>query len=258
MKTRVYIVACTFIVFVVLLWVSYLWKEKATGSSYIPPTGTEKYGLVGIEDAYDGVIYTSNYLSAWAPDWKRAPDDGTLRLCTSVLQLKNKKFVNVGWYGTQLSTSSKLTNNSEDWTLLPGGGKSREILELHDGTFAAIGSDKYIYTSPILTNDNNSWKSLEGGGKSIRLIQLHDGTFVALGGDWKMYKSTKLTNDNAFWKLIDGTDGWNDIRQLRDGTFIAIDDNSNICTSPILSGKKSNWTVLPDKTIRARSLFIYY
>jgi len=255
MNTQVCTLCCALVVFVVLLWVSYLRKEKDTGSSYKPPTGTEKYGLVGVEDPYNGLIHTSDYLSAWAPDWTRAPDGGKITYCRSVTKLKDGRFIQIGWNSSGFWSSKKLSNYESDWTPLAGSGL--DVVQLHDGTFACIGGDAKIYSTPTLTTENKFVK-LEGSGSSRRLIQLQDGTFVATGGDYKLYKSTKLTNDNAFWKQVDGSDGWNDIKQLRDGTFVAIDANWNICTSPRLSGNRANWTALPDKTIRARSLFIYY
>jgi hypothetical protein len=255
MNTRALTVIGAFVVFIVLLWVSYLRTEKATGSGYKPPSGTEKFGLVGVDKPYNGLIYTSNYLSAWAPDWKRAPDGGNPTYCTKAMKLKDGRFIQVGYNSGGFWASNKLSNSGSDWKPLAGSGS--DVLQLHDGTFAVCGGGGTIFTSQTLTAENR-FVRLPGSGSSRRLIQLQDGTFVATGGDYKLYTSTILTNDNAFWKATDGRDSWNDIKQLRDGTFVAIDANWNICTCPRLSGNRANWTALPDKSIRARSLFIYY
>lgn len=260
MNTRACVVVCAFVVFIVLLWVSYLKKEHTSGplivESYIPyPLPLkEKYGLVGVDGAYNGFIYTSDYLSAWAPDWKRAPDDGNPTRCVSATKFKDGTFLQVGYNSGGFWVSTRLSNNGSDWKSIAGSGS--DVVQLHDGTFAAVGGGR-IHTSPTMTAVNRFTK-LGGSGSTRRLIQLQDGTFAATGGDYKLYTSTVLTNDNAYWKLTDGTDGWNDIKQLRDGTFVAIDGNWNICTCPRLSGNRANWTALPDKSIRARSLFIYY
>jgi len=255
MNTQVCTLCCALVVFVVLLWVSYLRKEKDTGSSYEPPTGTEKYGLVGRDGDRYGYIHTSDYLSAWAPDWTKLTQGGNPVSALTVSQLDNGIFVRVNYNDLRFYTSRKLSNYAPDWTIQNGDGDM--VIQLQDGKIAAVGRGAgNIMTSPGRTPW--VWTKIEGDGRSYKLIQLKDGTFVVIGLDHHFWTLKRLTNDTNQWVKVDGDDWWWDIKQLRDGTFVAIDNNTNMCISKKLSNRWTDWTVLPDKSIRPRSLFIYY
>jgi hypothetical protein len=169
------------------------------------------------------------------------------------------------------------------WGITTPEIKFQQILQLQDGTFAAISFNSYqimlaktmdkssIYyklwvkadTAPQLLNINTNLLSAlndkpNGNIQFNNILQLQNGTFAAINkSSNQIITSNTLVNDYTTWVRADGTSlsgpadtgngniQFSQITQLQNGTFAALEFVSNqVYISSVLSNNTSTWSII--------------
>jgi hypothetical protein len=157
-----------------------------------------------------------------------------------VIELKDAKGDVIGYAGIQdnfyIWKTTSLTN--PNWDVAKVGGQIKELYQLQDRTFAAIGINNALYLTNSLDSDGK-WYVAPAGGWMTQLLQLRDGTFACLGSGSIIHTTTSLVSGK--WSPPPVSGALTHILELEDKSIIGVGFNGGIWTiGSLLSGKWTN------------------
>jgi hypothetical protein len=160
------------------------------------------------------------------------------------------KYVMIEKNSRQLYASPTLTNTASNWTLLPGTMSFADVIQLADGTFAALDYHGWVFTAETLSNNTTDWTQLLPTTIALQNIsQCTDGTFIGAGYGNEILISPVLSGAGGQygWSPVQSTTnnpiGLRAVQQMKNGTYVAIEYYSQqLYTSSAAVNDKDKWS----------------
>jgi hypothetical protein len=244
----------TYMAFVTKAYLKTAWAKQSQDNptdckwtqSTTPSTTTTLSKRIGVEMILG--ISINNRILLKAPGKDGWFDTGVVGLI-SVIQLQDGTFAGISG-NNDIYTNTRLYDTS--WTQIPDSGLIKSLVQLHDGTFLATGSELYprLYTKSSLVFTNpRDWVQVINSQNPVTIIQLQDKSILGIHIDNGLYKKQwKDTKENLL--TFNSTNGWVQtkfaynpisVAQLNDGSFISVHIDGSFYSKPNID---ANWTHL--------------